>query len=214
MWSAQRQAWVVLGVAILGAVATLFGPSERWGGVDIGATGPTVFLLGMGGLVWLFATRGDQVFPEHMSVAERRAWVGLIFVAVIIASFARHFWALSIRAAVPEHIHGFFAHQFISRLVVLIVAWSVISHLIGRREGSVEADERDLRLRHRADRAGDWALTLIVIAGICVLASVPSPRLAWWLAPIALANLLIGLLIAKSLVEHVALTLAYRAARA
>jgi hypothetical protein len=214
MGSAQRQAWVFLGVVVLGALATLFGPSERWGGVDIGATGPTVFLLGMGGLLWLFANRGEQVFPEHMSVAEKRAWVGLVFIAVILASFARHIWALSVRGVVPEYIHGFFAHQFISRLVVLIIAWSVISHLIGRREGSVEADERDLRLRHRADRAGDWALTLIVIAGICVLASAPAQRLAWWLAPVVLANLLIGLLIAKSLVEHVALALAYRTARA
>ena len=74
----------------------------------------------------------------------------------------------------------------------------------------MEADERDLRLRHRADRAGDWALTLIVINGIIVLASVPRELLSWWLAPIVLANVLIGLLIAKSLVEHVVLTLSYR----
>jgi len=214
MGSAQRLSWVVLLVATAGLLGALFGPSERWGGVDLGATGAAVFMLALAAAIWLFAARGDQVFPEHMSVSERRAWVGLAFIAVILATFMRQLWALSGRAVVPEYIHGLFSHQFLQRLITLIIAWSVISWLIGRQGGEVETDERDLRLRHRADRAGDWAFTLIVIAGICVLASIPAPLLAWWLSPIVLANLLIGLLIAKSLVEHVALAFAYRAGRA
>jgi len=214
MRSVQRLAWVLLLVALAGTLGALFGPSGRWGGVDLGGTGAAVLMLALGGAVWLFAVRSDQVFPEHMSVSERRAWVGLAFIVVILASFARQLWVLSGSASIPESIHGLFAHQFIQRLITLIIAWSVISSLIGRRAGEVETDERDLRLRHRADRAGDWAFTLIVIAGICVLASIPAPLLAWWLSPIVLANLLIGLLIAKTLVEHVALALAYRAGRA
>jgi hypothetical protein len=83
--------------------------------------------------------------------------------------------------------------------------------LISRAAGGIEADERDLRVRHRADRVGDWAFTLIVIAGIAVLASIPASSLEWWLAPIVLANVLVGLLIVKSFVEHVALAYTYRA---
>ena len=49
---------------------------------------------------------------------------------------------------------------------------------------------------------------------VVVLAAFPAAQLAWWLSPIVLANVLIGLLIAKSLVEYLALTLQYRAARA
>jgi hypothetical protein len=214
MGSAQRQAWVFTGVALVGTLATFFGPSERWGGVDIGATGPTLFLAGTGALIWLFSARGDRVFPEHMSLVERRAWAGLGFIAVIFVSFVRQIWVLSLHAVEPKYLYGLFAHQFIHQLVVLIIVWSVISHVIGRGMGGVEADERDMRLRHGADRVGDWAFTLIVIAGIVVLAFVPAPLLAWWLSPIVLANLLIGLLIAKSLVEHVALALAYRGGRA
>jgi hypothetical protein len=201
-------------MALTGALATFFGPSERWGGVDIGATGPAVFLLGAGALIWLLSSRADGVFPDHMSLAERRAWVGLSFIVVIVASFARQIWVLSLHAVVPEYLYGLFAHQFVHQLLVLIIIWAVISHVIGRGMGAVEADERDLRLQHRADRVGDLAFTLIVIACILVLALVPAPRLAWWLSPIVLANLLIGLLIAKSLVDHVALALAYRAGRA
>ncbi len=95
--------------------------------------------------------------------------------------------------------------------MLLAIAWGVLAHLIGRRDGGIETDERDLQLRHRADRAGDWAFTLIVIGGIVVLASVPRELLGWWLAPIVLANVLIGLLITKSLVEHVVLAFSYRA---
>lgn len=214
MRSTQRLAWVLLAIAGLAAVGAIFGPSERWGGVDLGATGAAVFLLALAAGIWLFAARGEGIFAEHMSVTERRAWVGLPFIAIIFVSLMRQLWMLSGHAVVPEYIHGLFAHQFVQRLFTLIVAWSVISYLIGRAAGSVDADERDLRLRHRADRVGDWAFTLIVIAGICVLASAPRELLSWWLAPIVLANLLIGLLIAKSLVEHIALAFAYRAGRA
>jgi hypothetical protein len=212
MRSAQRLAWVLLVIGILAAIAALFGPSERWAGIDIGTVGAAVFMLAAGGAIWLFATRADQAFPEDVSIAERRAWVGLIFIAIILASFFRQLWVLSGDAEVPQYLSGLFAHHFVQRLFGLIIAWSVISYLIGRDARGVETDERDLRLRHRADRAGDWAFTLIVIAGICVLASVPAARLGWWLSPIVLANLLIGLLIAKALVEHVALAIAYRRA--
>lgn len=214
METARTLAWVLLAVAALSAFAALFGPSERWHGMDLGSIGAAVFMLSMLAGIWLFASRGDEIFPEHTSVAERRAWVGLVFIAIILVSFVRQLWALSGEAVVPQYIHGLFAHQFVQRLFTLIVGWAVISHLIGRSSRGIEADERDLRLRHRAVRASDWAFKLIVIAGICVLASIPATRLTWWLAPIVLANLLIGLLIARSLVEHVALVVCYRTSRA
>jgi hypothetical protein len=212
MTSVQRLAAGLTGLAVVASVAALWGPSEPWAGIDIGAVGAAVFGLALVAGAWLFARRANDVFPGHMSVAERRAWVGLLFVAIMLASYLRQLWALSGEAVVPQYIQGLFAHHFVQRLFVLILAWSLISHLIGRAAGGVETDERDIRLRHRADRAGDWALTLIVIAGICVLASVPAAQLAWWLAPIVLANLLIGLLITKALVEHVALAVIYRRA--
>jgi hypothetical protein len=210
MQSSGRLALILLSVGGVAAFAALFAPAEAWGGVDLGATGASVFMLSLIAAIVLFATRGDQVFPDHMSIAERRAWVGTVFIAILLIAFARELYLLSHHAVVREGINDLFARRFLERYVVAAVVWGVISHLIGRGEGGVEADERDLRLRHRADRAGDWALTLIVINGIIVLASVPRELLSWWLAPIVLANVLIGLLIAKSLVEHVVLTLSYR----
>jgi hypothetical protein len=214
MWSARRLAKIVLLVGGLAALAALFGPAEPWGPVDLGATGASVFMLCVAAMLWLFATRAETIFPEDFSIGERRAWVGLVFGGIVLVVYAHQLWALRHGGAAPETVDALFSHRFIQRLIVLLIVWSVLSHLVGRNAGVIHTDERDLRMQGRADRAGDWALTLIVIACVAVLASVPAAQLAWWLSPIVLANVLIGLLIAKSLVEYLALTLQYRAARA
>jgi hypothetical protein len=212
MSSPAGRAWILLGVGLIAAIAALFGPAQPWGGVDIGATGAAVFVLTMVAAIWLFASAGERVFPEHMSISERRAWVGLVFIAIVLAGFTRQMWVLSGQAEIPERIGELFHRRFIERYPLIVIVWGVIAHLIGRREEGVDADERDLRLRHRANRAGDWALTLIVIGSIIVLALVPQALLSWWLAPIVLANVLFGILIAKALVEHLVLAYAYRSA--
>jgi hypothetical protein len=214
MRSSRRLAWVLLSFAAVTAIASLFGPAERWAGIDIGATGASLFAGSLLCSVWLFAVRGETVFRDDMSIAERRAWVGFVFIGILLLGFSRHLWVLWANEIVPVTHDQFVGRHFIPRLVVLIIVWSVVSHLIGRSAGGIAADERDLRLRHRADRVGDWAFTLIVIACIAVLASVPASILRWWLEPIVLANVLIGLLIVKSFVEHVALTASYRIGRA
>jgi hypothetical protein len=195
------------------AFAALFAPAAPWGGVDLGAVGASVFVLTLFLSIWLFAVHGDAVFPDDMSICERRAWVGLIFTSLILLSLGRHLWALWAGGSIPEHPTQVFTPGFVNRLVTLIIAWAVISHLIGRAAGGVESDERDLRLRLRAGRAGDWSLTLLVVAAIVVLGWSPRSWLEWWLAPVILANLLIGLLSVRSLVEHLVLTTAYRSGR-
>lgn len=214
MHPSRRLAWVLLSIGVFAAIAALFGPAERWGGIDIGATGASLFACAMLCGIWLFVARGETVFPDDMSIAERRAWVGFVFIAMILFSFSRHLWMLWANEIVPLTHDQFFGRRFIQRLLLLVIVWSVIAHLIGRSAGGIQADERDLRLRHRADRVGDGALTLIVIGCIAMLAYVPATFLEWWLEPIVLANVLIGLLIVKSFVEHAALTTSYRVGRA
>jgi uncharacterized membrane-anchored protein len=213
MWSARRQAAVILAVGAVTGLAALFGPAERWGGVDLGATGAALFTLTLLTAIVLFARRAEQIFPDDSSVAERRAWIGTLFIVLVLLSFLRFMWALSHEPDPPQILDYLFAKHFLQHLFSLIVAWKVLSHLIGRHAGAVQLDERDLRLEHAAVRVGDVALIAIIIACVCALAFVPAPLLAWWLAPIVLANLLLGLLIARGLVEHLVLTFAYIAAR-
>jgi uncharacterized membrane protein len=212
MSSAQRQAAVLAGIALVTGLAALFGPAERWGGVDIGATGSALFGLTLVTSVIFFARR-PEVFPDNASVAEQRAWIGLLFIGFVLLSFLRFMGAVSHQPEAPRTINDLYALHFLQHLFSLLVAWQLISHLVGRHAGTIQLDERDLRLQHAAHRAGDWMLTVVLVACICALALLPASLLEWWLAPIVLANLLIGLLIGRSLVEHLVLTLAYWAAR-
>ena len=213
MWSARRQAAVLLAIGVVAGLATLFGPEARTGGVDVGSTGASVFMLALIAAIVLFAQRSHEVFPEDASVTEQRAWIGALFIGFVLLDYLRFMWALWQLPEPPPTLTAVYATQFLRRLFVLIVVWAVISHLIWRRAGEVETDERDLRLQNVSARAGDLSLTLIIVSCVCLLAVTPAPLLAWWLAPIVLANVLIGLLIARSLVEHVVLTMAYFAAR-
>jgi len=181
--------------------------------VDIGATGSALFGLTLVALVVFFARQPAGVFPDDASVAEQRAWIGLLFIGLILLSFVRFMYTVSDQPEAPRTIDSLYALHFMRHLFALVVGWELIAHLIGRHAGAIQLDERDLRLRHSADRAGDWVLKVIIVVCVVALALLPAPLLAWWLAPVILANLLIGLLIARSLVEHVVLTLAYFAAR-
>jgi hypothetical protein len=209
MWTARRQAAVLLAIGVGAGLATLFGPDERTGGVDLGATGASLFMFSLVAAIVLFALRSHEVFPEDASVAEQRAWIGALFIGFVLLdylTFMAALWQLPEPPATPMVA---LASRFLRRLFVLVIVWSVIC----RRAGNVQTDERDLRLQHVAARAGDLTLSLIIVTCVCVLAFTPAPLLAWWLSPIVLANVLIGLLIARSLVEHIVLTFAYFAAR-
>jgi hypothetical protein len=153
------------------------------------------------------------VFPDDASVAEQRAWVGALFIGFVLLDYLRFMWAVWQLPEPPSTPAAVHAPEFLRRLFILIVVWETISHLIGRRAGEIQTDERDLRLKNVSSRAGGWSLTAVIVSCVCVLAVTPAPLLAWWLSPIVLANVLIGLLIGRSLVEQVVLTMAYFAAR-
>jgi hypothetical protein len=213
MWTVGRlwQAFLVLVVA--GCLASLFGPAERWWGVDLGASGSALFNLGLIGAMVLAGMKPGQLFPEDWAVAERRAWVGLVFTWVILLSFAKFLTTLAALEVVPRTLFEVPIRHLVIELTFPFIAWGVISGLLARGMGPIEQDERDLQLRNAADRAGDWGLTLTVIAGVVLLHNVSAERLAWWLAPMILANVLVGILILKALVESLALVTLYARAR-
>lgn len=199
-----RLAWAVLALTFIGALGSLFGPQERWWGLDIGSLSSTVF----GFTLWigagLFAAFPERIFSPDWSTAERRAWAGLFFVVLIYLVYLRFMWSLSGLTEIPDSIHELPAEHFVGNLVVLLIAWAVVSSTMrGRESGEIESDERDLRLRAAADRVGDWVLTVLIVWCVGLLIGKPTDRLAWWLAPMIAANVLVGILVTKTLVEHV-----------
>jgi hypothetical protein len=202
--SIPRLAWGILILALAGALASLFGPQDHGWGVDIGGLGATVFGFTLWSGAALFATYPDRIFSSDWSIAERRAWAGLFFILLIFLSYLRFMASLAEMPATPARLGDLAAERFIWNVTVLLVAWGVVGATIRGREAAVmESDERDLRLRRAADHVGDWMLTILIAWCVGLLVAQPAERLAWWLAPLIAANVLLGILIAKSLVEHV-----------
>ena len=212
MWTAQR-IWQVFGsMALVGCAASLFGRQERWLGLDIGATGSQIFTLAVIGALTVASLRPREIFPEHWSLAESRAWVGLVLILMILLSFAKYFFQVSFLEPVPATPREFPAGALLWQLATLLIAWGILSAVLAYRGGPDE-DERDLRMRLGADRAGDWALTLTIAGCIALLIAVPAARLAWWLQPMVVVHLLVGILILRTFVEHIALVIHYAIAR-
>src|SRR3954465_6507393 len=157
----SRLAWIVLSLALLSAVASLFGPAVQTWGLDLGGVGSAIFGVTLWGGVWLFAAQADRIFSPAWSISERRAWAGLIFVLLISLTYLQFMIGLAALEVVPTTLEDLPAQRFISNLVVLFIAWGVVSSTVGGKDAQlIEADERDLRLRRSADHVGDWAFTV------------------------------------------------------
>jgi hypothetical protein len=213
MSTAGRLWQVLMGLAALAALATLFGPADRWWGVDIGATGASLFFLSVAGLITLLALRGNEVFPEDWSLMERRSWLGLLATTLVLLTFAKFIWILAQVDPVPTRIADLPGRQLIHLLVTMTIAWGISARLLGRGAGPITEDERDLRLRLAADGAGDLALSLAIVGSVVLLVALPAEHLAWWLNPLVLGNVLIASLIARSLIENLAMVALYARAR-
>jgi hypothetical protein len=208
-----RRFWQALVVmAVLACLAMLFGPADRLGVVDVGATGAALFHVLLIGLMLVIAWWPHEVFPEEWSLAEIRAWVGLVLSLLLLSGFGKFLMTLAALETVPRSIGDLPARHFISLLGTLLFFAIVANALLARR-GGVQLDERDLRMRYAADQAGDLALALSVINCVILLVVMPRDLLAWWLEPLVLANVLIGLLIFRSFVEQAVLVVRYALAR-
>lgn len=198
-----RVAWLILGLALLSAVASSFGSGVGLWGFDLGSVGGTVFGFTLWIAVGVFVAIPDRVFPQDWSIAERRAWAGAFFVLLILLAYLRFMLVLRGLPEIPDTLGELPASSFSWNLGVLLIGWAVMSSSIrGRDPQIIESDERDLRLRRAADRVGDWLLTILIAWCVGLLVAQPESRLAWWLAPLVAANVLVGILIVKTFVEH------------
>lgn len=205
--------WLLIALGGVAALSILLGHAERSMGVNLGATDMIVFTASVAAGMWLIAKHRDDVFAEDMSIIERRAWIGVVAFVAILANYTLDFMALADRGSIPREWDDLFPRQFIPRFVLLLGVWGLCSDLVARDE-YIEEDERDLQYRRRADRAANIALNVMVVLAIMLLTSPwPVPLdLTWWLSPIVLANLLIGLLLTRMFVEQLVLVISYRRA--
>jgi hypothetical protein len=207
----SRASLVLVVITVGGLFASLLASGEgpRWG-TGLGAAGASIYAVGVAVLVLQVARAPERIFPAQWSVCERRAWAAVFFGTLILLSFAHFLWSEAQHDQPPMTLHMFMFRRFGWNLGVLLGAATMVHRLLGARlADDVESDERDLRIRHAADRAGNRVLTMIVITAVILLATLPAQMLEWWLAPLIAAHALIGVLICKSLAENVWLVARY-----
>jgi uncharacterized membrane protein len=182
----------------------LAGPS-RLLGFDTGKAG--MALLITAAWVSLFAVqslpRGE--LERTASPGEWKAWIGVVFMAVAVAYFLAKVEVFQ-GAGVPFNPEATAVGR---NLVLLLVAWSVLSRVVASRwKDEVQEDERDREIARQASGWGRGALIACVIGMAVTLAFSPPDRLLW-ASHMMIANLLVLALMWGCLFEYAATAVAY-----
>jgi hypothetical protein len=208
----QRRAQALLAVAALGAAGMFLG-GEGWLGVDLGPVGAGVLYAALWVFVVYLARHAGEVFPEDWSPAERHAWVTLLFAALIGLHVLNLLTALPGLGAGADQLRNTATRPLWTNLGMLLVGWIVVSSTLHRQEaGGVELDERDLRIAHSATRFADGATSMMIVCLVVALVALPEHSRSW-LRPLIAANVLIALLIARSLLGNIYAVLRYQRER-
>ncbi|HTU65359.1 MAG TPA: hypothetical protein VMF52_05395 [Steroidobacteraceae bacterium] len=208
-----RATLTLAAIALLALPTALLAPDDWIGGIDVGSLAATLYALSLGVVVWWVARAPEDPFPEEWLVDERRGWSGVFFGSLVLMSFAHLLWSEAQQPDLPMTWQLTMFRHFGWNLGMLLVAAVVVHRVLGaRRAEAVERDERDLRIAHEGALVANTFLTLLMLGLVVLLAMFPD-SVAGWLRPQIVANVLIGLLIARTLAEHITIVARYRRER-
>ena len=199
--------WGFPGLLLVGGLALwllLAGPSELLG-FDTGKAG--MALLVAAAWVSLFVAqslpRGD--LDRAASPGEWKAWIGVVFMAVAVAYFLAKIRVFQ-GAGVPFNPEATAVGR---NLVLLLVAWTVLSSVVASRwKGQVQEDERDREIARQA--SGWWRGALVVfVVGLAVMLGFSPAEKLRWASHMMIANLLVLALMWGCLVEYAATAVVY-----
>jgi Predicted membrane protein (DUF2178) len=203
----------LLSLAALAAAGMFLGP-DGWLGIDLGTVGSAVLYAALWVLVIFLARNPEAVFPEDASLAERQAWLSVVFVTLIALHFGNLLLALPALGAAADSISNPVSRPFGGNLGTIVVVWIVVASVMrSRSDEAVELDERDLRIQHSASRVANAVMTTLIVALIVLLIALPEQSRTW-LRPMMAANALLALLIARDLAQNIQAVVRYRFARA
>ena len=169
-------------------------------GFDTGAIGFALLMVSAWSALYVVSRLPRGSSELAVSPSEWKAWIGTAFMAMAVAYFLAkvHVFQTTSLLDNPE------ASAVGRNLVLLLVAWTILSSVVGARwKDRVQADERDLQIARVASDWGRGALTVALISlAICIGFS-PADRLQWATLPM-IANLLILALTIGCLFEYAA----------
>ncbi len=192
--------WGIAGLLAGAGVAfwlLLAGPSKLLG-VDTGQAGTALLVT----VAWVSMYRVSRLPGDDLgaaaSPAEWKAWIGAGFMLAAIAYFLAKIEVFAAGRVFADADASAVARN----LVLLLVAWSILSTLIASRwKGAVEEDERDRDIATRAVAWGRGALVVAVIMLAVTLGLSPVSRLQW-ASHFMVANLLVLALMWGCLFEY------------
>jgi hypothetical protein len=179
--------------------------SGRVFGFDIGALGVMLLAATVWAALHTLSSLPQGESELGASPGEWKAWIGLGFMLVATLYFLLRLYGPLVAAGTQAPVVAGAARN----LLLLLVAWVVLSQLIAARwRDRVQADERDLRIEAQAGQWGRIALVLVVI-GLVVLFGFSPPERLQWATHAAIACLLVFALLRGWLVEHAATVAMY-----
>ena len=196
-----RWSWIGL-LAVTGLALWLLLGSGRVFGHDIGGLGMTL-LVGVAWVsLWAVSRLPAGEFERAVSPGEWKAWIGLGFMLAATAYFL-------VNLPLMDGSSMAAATAVARNLVLLLVAWTVLSHVVASRwKGQVHEDERDRQIETRAAGWGRGALVIGVI-GLAVLLGFSPPGRLQWASHFMIGNLLVFALVCGWLVEYAATAAMY-----
>ncbi len=199
--------WGFPGLLLVAGLALwllLAGPSDL-AGFDPGKWGMALLVA----VAWvsLLATQSmPRAGLDHAaSPGEWKAWIGVVFMAVAVAYFLAKIRVFQ-GAGVPFNPEAAAVGR---NLVLLLVAWTVLSRVVASRwKGQVQEDERDREISRQASGWWRGALVVFVVGLALMLGFSPAEKLRW-ASHMMIANLLVLALMWGCLVEYAATAVAY-----
>lgn len=198
-------------LALFAGVASwllLAGP-DRLFGWDGGRLGMAM-LVGCAGAALHAVTRiPPDALAASASPAEWNARIGAGITLIAVLYFVSKLHVFND----ADVMHNPGANAVVRNMVMLLVAWSVLSGLLSSRlKDTVAADERDRQIAVRAARWGRESLIVGVVAVALMLGFTPADRLVW-ATPLMIGNLLVLVLMVGWLCEYAATLWCYAADR-
>ena len=203
----QLRRWHIAGLAAIALPALwllLAGPGQVLG-VDTGKLGMFLLVTAAWTSLWALSQLPPGEDEARVSPGEWKAWIGLGFMLVATVYFMAKLHLIG-GESVP---HAPLSSAVARNLVLLLVAWAVLSQVIASRwKGRVQEDERDREIEAGASEWGRGGLVFVVIALAVLFGFSPIDRLQW-ATPFMVANLLVFALMWGWLVEYAATVVMY-----
>ncbi len=204
----KRGRWVLPGlisVAAIGLWLLLAGPA-RVLGVDAGQAGMVLLITSVWMSLYAIHRMPRGELDTAIAPGEWRAWVGVGFMAVAIGYLVLH---IDVFRQTSSIYHNHDANAVGRNLALLLVAWAVISSTLRRRwHAQVQEDERDRQILVRSCQSAYYALVVGIVALALLFGFSPVDKLQW-ATPLMIANSLIFMLMASSLVSYLVAGVSY-----